>query len=96
MDASTLTRTLKPLVTRGDVSITAGKDKRVKRVALTGQGRETVAHAVPHWRAAQTRVAKELGGDITHLHELLGMVSNMPEPGEGDNRKQALPNAHTA
>lgn len=89
MDASTLTRTLKPLVTRGDVSITAGDDKRVKRVALTDKGQETVALAVPHWRAAQKSVAKELGGDITRFHELLGTVSKMPEPDEGDGEGHA-------
>jgi DNA-binding MarR family transcriptional regulator len=82
MDASTLTRTLKPLLKRGDVAIVSDGDKRVKRVTLTEHGQETVALAVPHWRAAQKQVAQVLGGDITHLHDLLGTVSRMPEPAE--------------
>ncbi len=84
MDASTLTRTLRPLIERGDVSVAVGDDKRVKRVALTEKGQETVALAVPHWRAAQKQVAQALGGDINQLHDLLRTVSKMPEPGEGE------------
>jgi len=83
MDASTLTRTLKPLIKRGDVAIAAGEDKRVKQVELTDSGRETVALALPHWRAAQKAVAQELQGDITRLHDLLSTVSRMPEPDAG-------------
>jgi DNA-binding MarR family transcriptional regulator len=84
MDASTLTRTIKPLIERGDVAVSAGKDKRVKQVALTEQGQETVALAVPHWRAAQKHVAQELGGDISQLHDLLRTVSRMPVPEENE------------
>lgn len=84
MDASTLTRTIRPLVERGDVSVSAGEDKRVKQVALTDKGQETVARAVPHWRAAQKRVAQELGGDIAQLHALLTTVSGIREPDEDE------------
>jgi DNA-binding MarR family transcriptional regulator len=75
MDASTLTRTLKRLIDSGDVVVEAGEDRRTKRVALTEQGRETVIAAVPHWRAAQKRVERAMGGEIAELHKLLGKVS---------------------
>lgn len=75
MDASTLTRTLKPLLGRGEVAIVAGDDKRMKRVALTDQGKESVGLAVPYWRAAQKRVERALGGEIASLHDLLRQVS---------------------
>lgn len=83
MDASTLTRTLRPLVDRGEVTLSAGEDRRVRQVALTDRGRETVADAVPYWREAQRRVAQALGGEITRLHDLLRTISRMPESQDG-------------
>mgnify|MGYP000114964587 CR=1 FL=1 len=80
MDASTLTRTLKPLLARDDVQIVSGEDKRMKRVALTDKGNETVALAVPHWRVAQKRVERALGGEISALHALLSKVSKAGDP----------------
>jgi DNA-binding MarR family transcriptional regulator len=79
MDASTLTRTLRPLIEREEVAVSAGDDKRVRRVTLTEKGQETVGQAVPYWRAAQKHVAQALGGEINHLHELLGKVTSLSE-----------------
>lgn len=80
MDASTLTRTLKRLIDSGDVVVVAGEDRRTKRVALTEKGQETVVAAVPYWRAAQKRVERAMGGEITQLHQLLSKVSKAAVP----------------
>ncbi|MEJ8571697.1 MarR family winged helix-turn-helix transcriptional regulator [Microbaculum marinum] len=82
MDASTLTRTLKRLIDGGDVEIVAGSDRRTKLVALTDRGQETVAAAVPYWRAAQKRVERAMGGEIATLHQLLRKVSAAADPEE--------------
>lgn len=84
MDASTLTRTLKPLLARGEVEIAVGEDRRVKHVALTDDGKEVVAQAVPYWRAAQKRIERALGDEITHLHTLLSRVSRAADDEQAD------------
>jgi DNA-binding MarR family transcriptional regulator len=74
MDASTLSRTLRPLVSRGVVSIAHGADRRVRELALTASGTKLIGEAVPLWRAAQARVEKALGGDVMRLHDTLARL----------------------
>ncbi len=61
LDRTTLIRTLQPLQRRGLVE--AGRDdgKRTRRAALTVEGQEAVAVAVPIWAEVQTRVMDGLG-----------------------------------
>jgi DNA-binding MarR family transcriptional regulator len=58
MDRTTLTANLKPLERRGLVDVLTGeKDRRRRLLALTPDGRSTLAAAVPVWR--QTHQAIE-------------------------------------
>ena len=63
MDASTLTRNLKPLVSAGWVQLGEGVDGRSRLITITDAGREKRTQAQQHWKAAQT-----------HLNALLGMT----------------------
>jgi DNA-binding MarR family transcriptional regulator len=61
LDRTTLARDLKPLTGRGLVEITAGADRRMRVVRLTGQGREALGRAYPLWRRAQARIVEGPG-----------------------------------
>ena len=61
MDRTTLTRNLRPLERDGLIQIATGKDRRVREVSLTEEGKAALAAAFPHWREAQTKVIEGLG-----------------------------------
>jgi DNA-binding MarR family transcriptional regulator len=62
MEASTLTRNLRPLERRGlVVLLEAPYDRRVKLVLSTRPGQEQLAKAVPAWRSARSQLAKKVG-----------------------------------
>ena len=61
MDRTTLTRNLKPLVTRKLLQVAPGADRRNRVVTLTATGRDTLRTAWPHWSQAQDRVVAGLG-----------------------------------
>lgn len=61
MERTTLTRNLKPLVSKGLVEIEHESDRRVRRVRLTGAGARTLKQARPSWEDAQSRVVESLG-----------------------------------
>lgn len=61
MDRTTLTRNLKPLLGKGWVGATRDADQRVRRIALTGAGRQAHDTALPLWRSAQSRLVGRLG-----------------------------------
>jgi DNA-binding MarR family transcriptional regulator len=62
MEASTLTRNLRPLERRGlVVLLEAPYDRRVKLVLSTRPGQELLAKAVPAWRSARSQLAKKVG-----------------------------------
>lgn len=72
MDASTLTRNLKPLLAAGWVVMQPGADGRSRRVELTAAGRAKRAEAQRRWRAAQEGLQTTLGLERTAaLHALL-------------------------
>ncbi len=72
MDRTTLTRSLKPLITARLLALETGDDRRSKRIALTDQGRATWERAKPLWRAAQDEIEGKLGpAQVKALHELL-------------------------
>ena len=75
LDRTALSRTLEPLIARGLVAVSAGRDARTRAVSLTAAGRRAVREATPHWREAQRAVAKRIGTEklaalISTLHEL--------------------------
>lgn len=72
LDASTLTRNLRPLLFAGLVALDAGADARSRRIALTDAGRARQGEAVARWKAAQTAVNDLLGVErVLALHDLL-------------------------
>jgi DNA-binding MarR family transcriptional regulator len=72
IDASTLTRNLKPLAAAGWVTVTAGSDARCHTVAITPAGREKRQDAQRYWKAAQTSLNDVLGVEaVIALHALI-------------------------
>lgn len=72
MDASTLTRNLRPLVDAGWVVVSAGEDARSRLVSLTPAGREKRAEAKRRWKVAQLGINRLLGEDqVVALHTLI-------------------------
>ena len=72
MDASTLTRNLKPLVDAGWLAVGAGSDARSRLVAITSEGRAKRTEAKRHWRKAQDGLNRQLGLEqVAALHELI-------------------------
>ncbi len=64
MDRTTLTRDLAPLERRGLIqSGHSKKDKRVRTISLTSEGRVLLGKAVPIWRAAQDESHDRLDAD---------------------------------
>jgi DNA-binding MarR family transcriptional regulator len=62
MDPTTLNRSIKPLVAAGWVEIkTDPNDRRARLVSATASGRDKIAEAVPHWRAAEQEVERVIG-----------------------------------
>ena len=72
MDASTLTRNLKPLIAAGWVVSGAGPDARSRAVAITAAGRAKRREASRHWKAAQQGFNEVLGLErVQALHALI-------------------------
>jgi DNA-binding MarR family transcriptional regulator len=72
MDASTLTRNLKPLVAAGWLCVSPGADGRSRSIAITPAGRDKRAEAQRHWRAAQDELNLRLGAEqVAALHALV-------------------------
>ena len=71
LDASTLTRNLKPLVQAGWLSQDEGADARSRLISITDAGREKRAEAQRLWLAAQKEMNALLGVERVHaLHAL--------------------------
>ena len=88
MDASTLTRNLRPLVDAGWVTLEAGADARSRLVHITDAGRDKRAEAQRHWKAAQLALNDALGADrVVALHALvddsLQLLAALPHPETG-------------
>ncbi|WP_114974137.1 MarR family winged helix-turn-helix transcriptional regulator [Rhodoferax ferrireducens] len=72
MDASTLTRNLKPLLAAGWVQLAEGVDGRSRLVTITDTGREKRQEAQRHWKAAQSSLNRLLGMQrVQALHTLI-------------------------
>jgi DNA-binding MarR family transcriptional regulator len=72
MDASTLTRNLRPLITAGWVELGAGADGRSRLVRITEAGRAKRAEAQQRWRVAQQGLNQRLGTpQVLALHGLI-------------------------
>lgn len=72
MDASTLTRNLRPMVEHGWLTIGAGNDARTRLVEATDAGRARQAEGQRVWKKAQTALDERLGIErVAALHALL-------------------------
>ena len=72
VDASTLSRNLKPLVSAGWLTLEAGADARSRLVHATEAGREKRVEAQRLWRVAQEGVNATLGPQrVIALHTLI-------------------------
>lgn len=80
MDASTLTRNLKPLMNAGWLTVGAGSDARSRLVAITTEGRAKRAEAKRYWRKAQDGLNRQLGlKQVAALHDLIDeAMSKLP------------------
>jgi len=59
MDRTTLTAALKPLEHRGLLAIeTDPKDKRSRRIRLTGEGHAALLRALPKWRETHAEIER--------------------------------------
>ncbi|MDP1741666.1 MULTISPECIES: MarR family winged helix-turn-helix transcriptional regulator [Comamonadaceae] len=87
VDASTLTRNLKPLVNAGWLTLEAGSDGRSRLVSITDSGREKRSEAQRRWRVAQEGINQLLGVEqVLALHALIdaSLERLSPLPGADD------------
>ena len=72
VDASTLTRNLKPLILSGWLTQGEGPDARSRLISLTDAGRIKRTEAQQYWRAAQLSLNDRLGVErVVALHALI-------------------------
>lgn len=72
VDASTLTRNLKPMVVAGWLMQSDGPDARSQLVEITDDGRQKRTEAQRHWRDAQEKLNALLGIErVLALHQLV-------------------------
>ena len=72
VDASTLTRNLKPLIVGGWLTQGEGPDARSRLISLTDAGRIKRTEAQQYWRAAQLSLNDRLGVErVVALHALI-------------------------
>ena len=88
IDASTLTRNLRPLIEAGWVTLGAGSDGRSRLVAITPAGRDKRQEAQRRWRIAQESINQALGVErVLALHALIDDCMDLLSPlpnGEDD------------
>lgn len=88
IDASTLTRNLKPLIDGGWVTLDAGADGRSRLVNITRAGRDKRQEAQRRWRTAQESINRTLGLErVLALHALIDESMDLLSPlnpGEDD------------
>jgi DNA-binding MarR family transcriptional regulator len=75
LDRTTLVRNLKLIEEKGLVTITPGRDQRMRIVTLTSKGRDALIEFVPLWEAAQKQVIELLGSQHGELMSILGELS---------------------
>jgi DNA-binding MarR family transcriptional regulator len=90
VEASTLTRNLRPLVAQGWVRLGAGEDARSRLVEATDAGRAKRSEAQRAWKQAQLALNARLGSArVAALHALIDdcmehLASDEPRAGASD------------
>ncbi|MDB5945373.1 MAG: transcriptional regulator, MarR family-like protein [Ramlibacter sp.] len=81
IDASTLTRNLRPLIDAGWVTLDAGADGRSRLVSATDSGREKRQEAQRRWRVAQESINETIGlKRVLALHALIDDCMELLSP----------------
>jgi DNA-binding MarR family transcriptional regulator len=81
LDASTLTRNLKPMLVAGWLELSAGDDGRTRSIRITPVGRDKRAQAQRHWKTAQESINQRLGVDtVNTLHQLVDSSLELLSP----------------
>ena len=63
LDASTLSRNVKPLQAHGWLEVVPDEDARAQPFRLTAQGKRLIEKAAPAWEEAQRRATELLGNE---------------------------------
>lgn len=85
MDASTLTRNLKPLIDAGWVTVSSGSDARSRLVRITEVGRAKRSEAKRQWHVAQDGINRLLGlRRVAELHALIDSAMELLTPVNDD------------
>ena len=81
VDASTLTRNLRPLIDAGWLELGPGPDGRSRTVSVTQAGREKRQEAQRRWRVAQESINQTLGAKrVVQLHGLIDECLDLLSP----------------
>ena len=77
LDASTLTRNLRPLIDQGYAAQGPGADARSRQITLTDAGRAKHAQARQHWKRAQLSLNERLGTkQVVALHSMIEQLQS--------------------
>lgn len=72
LDGTTLSRTLRPLQSKGWIRVFPGADRRERHWELTPAGRRQLERAEPLWERAQARLRSKIGdGNWNRIQEAL-------------------------
>ena len=81
LDASTLSRNVKPLQAHGWVEVVRGEDARAQPFRLTPKGKRLIEKAVPAWEEAQRRASELLGNEGISLLDKAARKVGMSQAG---------------
>src|SRR5437016_4866767 len=79
LDASTLSRNVKPLQAHGWVEVVPGEDARAQPFRLTPKGKRLIEKAVPAWEEAQRRASELLGDEGIALFDKVARKVGMSQ-----------------
>ena len=81
LDASTLSRNVKPLQAHGWVEVVPSEDARAQPFRLTPKGKRLIEKAVPAWEEAQRRASELLGNEGISLLDKAARKVGMSQAG---------------
>lgn len=87
MDRTTLSRTIKPLLTDGWITGAAAKDRRARNLEITQAGFDILNRCNTGWRMAETQMLKTLGRESRDT--LFGILDEIGSAVREDGEKVA-------
>ena len=79
LDASTLSRNVKPLQGHGWLEVAPDEDARTQPFRLTAQGKRLIEKAIPAWEAAQRQASELLGTEGVALLDKAARKAGMAQ-----------------